>query len=413
LVRAEKGVNKLSVKDTFRRWLILALVACAVMLGMSVWLTAAAIGNVLQLKWSLSPNEVGWLVTAVQLGFVIGAFGAAVFNLADLLPARVYFSVSAALAGCANAGLVVANNYEWALALRFLTGFCLAGVYPPSMKMIATWFRTSRGMAIGTIVGALTVGKASPYLFKAIGESSFSVVIWGTSLAALISGLLVGLLYKDGPHGFQRASFSWKHILVVINHRPTRLATYGYLGHMWELYAMWTWVPAFMLASFSSWSGQVESSRIEFWVDLSSFGVISIGGAGCIWGGLMADRIGRKKLVKAAMLVSGSCCVVVGFLFGQSPWLLLPLLLVWGFFVVADSAQFSAMVTEVAPQNVVGTALTLQTSLGFLLTMLTIQGVPFLTEIVGWKWSFAFLSLGPLAGIQCIRKLKGIHKGSG
>ncbi len=396
------------MKIEFRRWLILALVACAVMLGMSVWLTAAAIGNVLQLKWSLGASEVGWLVTAVQLGFVIGAFGAAVFNLADLFPARVYFSLSAILAGCANAGLMIVSSYEWALVLRFLTGFCLAGVYPPSMKMIATWFRTSRGLAIGTVVGALTIGKASPYLFKALGDSSFLVVLGGTSLAALISGLLVWVLYEDGPHGFQRSSFSWNHILVVINHRPTRLATYGYLGHMWELYAMWTWAPVFILASFTNWFNGAESSRVELWVDLTSFAVISIGGLGCIWGGFMADRIGRKKLVNAAMTVSGACCVIVGFFFEQSPWLLVPLLLIWGFFVVADSAQFSAMVTEVAPQNAVGTALTLQTSLGFLLTMLTIQGVPWFIEIVGWRWSFAFLSLGPLVGIQCIRKLRVI-----
>jgi MFS family permease len=171
---------------------------------------------------------------------------------------------------------------------------------------------------------------------------------------------------------------------------------------------MWTWAPVFILASFTNWFDQGETSRIELWADLTSFAVISIGGLGCIWGGLMADRIGRKKLVNTAMVMSGLCCVTIGFFFGQSPWLLIPLLLVWGFFVVADSAQFSAMVTEVAPQNAVGTALTLQTSLGFLLTMLTIQGVPVFTEVVGWRWSFAFLSLGPLVGIQCIRKLRPI-----
>ena len=390
------------------KWFYLILVAVAVMLGMSVWLTAAAIGNVLQEKWSLGPNEVGWLLTSVQMGFVIGTFTAAVFNLADILPERVYFSFSAILAGFANAGLIVVSTYESALALRLLTGFFLAGVYPPSMKMISTWFKTSRGLAIGTVVGALTIGKASPYLFKVIGDSSLTVVIWGTSLAAIIGGLLVGVFYRDGPNVFSRSSFSWRHVMTVVNHRPTRLATYGYLGHMWELYAMWTWIPTFIFASLSVSFPQEANLRIEFWTSIAAFAVIAIGGIGCVWGGIAADRIGRGKVVNVAMFISGSCSVIVGLLFGQSPLLLIPVLLVWGFFVVADSAQFSAMVTETAPQNAVGTALTLQTSLGFLLTMVTIRWVPILTELIGWNWSFAILSLGPLVGIGCIRKLRKV-----
>ena len=397
------------MKNVIRPWIILILVATSVMLGMSVWLTAAAIGDVLQAKWSLGPNQVGWLVTAVQLGFVLGAFVAAIFNLVDIFPERIYFSCSAVLAGLANAGLILVGDYESALVLRFLTGFFLAGVYPPSMKMISTWFKASRGLAIGTIVGALTLGKASPYLFKVIGNSSFPMVILGTSLAAVASGLLVGFCYYDGPHGFKKSSFSWRHIMTVVNHRPTRLATYGYLGHMWELYAMWTWAPAFIAASFAVSFDQETSIGLGQWGDLTAFAVISIGGLGCIWGGIAADKIGRSKVVNLSMLISGSCCIAVGFLFGQSPWLLIPLMLIWGFFVVADSAQFSAMVTEIAPQDAVGTALTLQTSLGFLLTMLTIQGTPLLTELVGWRWSFAFLSLGPLLGIGCIRRLDAIY----
>ena len=413
MVPTKQDVGGLTVRNGVRRWAILALVATSVMLGMSVWLTAAAIGDVLQAKWSLGSSQVGWLVTAVQLGFVLGAFVAAIFNLVDIFPERTYFSCSAVLAGLTNGGLLLVGDYESALVLRFLTGFFLAGVYPPSMKMISTWFKASRGLAIGTIVGALTLGKASPYLFKVIGNSSFSMVILGTSLAALASGVLVGFYYYDGPHGFKRSSFSWRHIVTVVSHRPTRLATYGYLGHMWELYAMWTWAPAFIVASFSVNSGQEFSGGLLEWADITAFAVISIGGLGCIWGGIAADKIGRRKVVNLSMLISGSCCVAVGFLFGQTPWLLIPLMLIWGFFVVADSAQFSAMVTEIAPQDAVGTALTLQTSLGFLLTMATIQGTPFLTELVGWRWSFAFLSLGPLLGIVSIRRLDASYSDDG
>jgi MFS family permease len=291
------------------------------------------------------------------------------------------------------------------LVLRFLTGFFLAGVYPPAMKMIATWFQSSRGFAIGTVVGALTVGKATPYLLKMLGGAPVSAVVWGASGGAALGGLLVAVAYREGPHAFARAPFSWGLVAEVVRHRPTRLATYGYLGHMWELYAMWTWVPAFLAASAAARAaGTVGATVTTNSVDLAAFCAIAVGGVGCMWGGWMADRIGRGRFVNLAMAVSGACSLVVGVLFGQSFWILLPLVLLWGLFVVADSAQFSAMVTEVAPQQGVGTALTLQTSVGFLLTMVSIQGVPVLQESFGWSLAFPVLALGPILGIAAIRR---------
>jgi MFS family permease len=379
---------------------VLALLALAELLGMSVWFSASALAPQLRALWGLTPAETGWLTSAVQLGFVAGTALAAVLNVADVVPSRTLFATSAFAAAAANSALLLADGFGAAVWTRFATGFFLAGVYPPAMKMVATWYRDGRGFAIGTLVGALTVGKASPFLLHSLQRAGIVPVVLLASASAAAAGALVLRGYRDGPHAFARRRFAWDLVGTAWRERPVRLAIGGYLGHMWELYAMWTWVAAFLAA------GAGLGPRGG---DAAAFAAIAAGGAGCVIGGWAADRWGRERLTIWSMLLSGSCAALIGLTAGV-PALAAAVAVVWGFAVVADSAQFSALVTELAPSHAVGTALTLQTSLGFLLTMASIQMVPKLVEAVGWEWAFTALALGPLIGVHLMKRLLRIRE---
>jgi MFS family permease len=389
------------------RWRMLVLLGLAELLGMSLWFAGSAIAPQLQERWSLTGSQVGWLTTAVQLGFVAGTAVVAVLNLADIVPSRVLFAVSAVLGATANTALLLADGFLVAVATRFACGFCLAGVYPPAMKMISTWFKARRGFAVGTIVGALTVGKATPYLVHAFPGAGISTIVLAGSASAIVASALVWVGYRDGPYPFAPRPFSWALVATVARQRQWRLATGGYLGHMFELYSYWTWIPAFLVASAAARDirlGTMGAANFDL-VSLLAFGTIAIGGVGCLWGGLVADRIGRERLVIVAMAASGACALLIGLAFGRSWWLLAPVALAWGFFVIADSAQFSVLVTESVPAHAVGTALMVQTSLGFLLTTITIQLIPPVVSAVGWAWAFPVLAVGPAVGIAAIRRL--------
>lgn len=388
-----------------RRWRMLMLLAWAELLGMSLWFAASAVAAQLGARWHLTPSSLGWLTAIVQLGFVIGTAFSALLNLADIVPARWLFSLSALIGAAANAALLQSASYRGLLVCRLLTGFALAGVYPPAMKMISTWFRARRGLAVGTVVGALTVGKAGPYLVHAIPGAGVEPVILSATIAATLAALLVFFLYRDGPFPFPPRPFSWSLVATVVRERRWRLATGGYLGHMFELYSAWTWIPTFVAMSAAAAGISAGPARDELSA-LVAFCAIAVGGAGCVWGGLVADRHGREWLVTMAMAASGTCALLIGFVYGKSLWLLVPVALLWGFFVIADSAQFSVLVTEAVPAHAVGTALTVQTSLGFLLTMVSIELVPPVAARVGWRWAFVMLAIGPALGIAAIRRLR-------
>ena len=381
---------------------MLAILSIAELLGMSLWFAGSAVAPQLAEQWSLTASEAGWLSTAVQLGFVAGTAVAALLNLADALPSRWYFASAAFAGAITNAALLEAPGFRTAIALRFLTGACLAGVYPPAMKMIATWFQSRRGLAIGTVVGALTAGKATPYLVHAIPGVGVTPVVMSASVSAVLASLIVLAVYRDGPFPFPRRPFSWSLARVVFESRDYRSVLGGYAGHMFELYSYWVWIPLFLAASVADQA--VSASTVS----LLSFGAIAVGAVGCIWGGAVADRVGYTRFVMGAMAVSGTCALLTPLVFGRSLPLLTMLVLLWGVAVIADSAQFSTLVTRVVPPHAVGTALTLQTSIGFLLTTISIQLIPPIVAQVGWKYAFPLLAIGPAIGIVVIRRLRAL-----
>jgi MFS family permease len=395
-------VEKVEAVEGAGRWRALALLGAAELLGMSLWFSASAVVPALRAEWSLSESASGWLTLAVQLGFVAGTLLSALLNLPDVLSSRKLFALSAFAGAIVNASFgLYASDFTTGVTLRFLVGLSLAGVYPPGMKIMATWFRRGRGTALGVLVGALTLGKASPYLVNAIGSSQWRANVLFVSGLAVIGGLVVLLFVGDGPYATAPAKFDVRQAARVFQNRGVRLANFGYFGHMWELYAMWTWAPVMIRASLAA-RGQ-ESGTLA---DAASFVVIGAGAFGCVAAGLLADRVGRTVVTSAAMIVSGACCVVVGFLFGAHPALLLGVAAVWGASVVADSAQFSACVTELGDARYMGTALTMQTCCGFLLTTLSIQLIPILESRVGWRYAFAALAIGPAFGVASMLRLR-------
>jgi len=391
-------INEKQIKN---RWRTLALLSIAELLGMSLWFSAAAVVPALKIEWRLSDSTAGWLTIAVQLGFVVGTLLSAFLNLPDIISTRHLFAVCAFAGAITNAAFArYTHGPELAIALRFVTGVFLAGVYPPGMKIMATWFRAQRGMALGVLVGALTLGKASPYLVNAFGSANWRNNVLLVSLLASFAGIIVLFFVGDGPYALPAAPFNWKQAGKVLSDRAVRLANFGYLGHMWELYGMWTWAPVMIRASVLAHGDKPILGEI------GSFLVIGSGAIGCVAAGLLADRVGRTVVTSWAMAISGSCCLVVGLLYGANPWLLLLVAVIWGASVVADSAQFSTAVTELGDPRYVGTALTVQMCLGFLLTTISIELIAQVINLMSWRYVFVLLAPGPLLGVIAMMRLR-------
>jgi MFS family permease len=381
----------------------LAWLSLAMFLGMTLWFSATAANAPIVAEFGLSPTETAWLTMAVQGGFVAGTLLSALLNLPDIINPRRLFAIGCMIAAAANAALVRADGPVGLIVLRVATGAALAWVYPPGMKIAAGWFDKRRGAALGVLIGALTVGSAFPHLLASASATlDWRRLMLSASALAVIGGALAVIIVRDGPYVASSARFDPRAAARVFADRRTRLATLGYLGHMWELYAVWTWIATFAAASLGVVGGATPSSPAGSAVAFAAIGSGALGSAGA---GVFADRIGKARVATWAMLVSGACCAAAGFVFHAPPALLVVFAFVWGIAVVADSAQLSALVAQYSPREHVGTALTIQTCAGFLLTMASIRLLPVAAQAIGWQWVFLCLVPGPFLGAWALRGL--------
>jgi MFS family permease len=341
---------------------------------------------------------------AVTLGFVVGTGASALLTLVDYIGARRLFAISAVVGALANAALLKwMDSLPLVLLCRFITGLAMAGTYPPAIKLAVRWFVHDRGFAVGSLIGAITFGAAAPHLMNVFGGMSWPPVIIATSLASVAAALVMIVVVREGPYVTVRPSFNPRCVGALIRRREVMLASLGYFGHMWELYAMWSWIGVYLVEAFTR-SGVSAAPRMG---SLATGLAIGVGGVSCIIAGLVADRIGRTATTMVAMLGSGTCAAIIGFTFSQ-PLLLTAVASAWGFTVVADSAQFSAAISELAPAEYVGTAVSLQTCVGFLLTLISVRLVPVMADAWGWAFSFLFLAPGPFLGTAAMWTLRGL-----
>jgi MFS family permease len=380
----------------------ITLLVLAEIAVMSLWFASAAVLPDMVREGGISATRQALLSSGVQAGFVIGALFVAIYGIADRFDPRRVFAASAIIAAALNAGLLAAPlGGTIAIAIRVATGALMAGVYPVGMKIAVGWGIRDRGLLVGLLVGALTLGSASPHLAAWFGGADWRMAIAATSVLAGLGGVLafgIGL----GPHHARAPVFRAADIALAWTDRRIRLAYLGYLGHMWELYAMWAWIG---VAAAIAYAGRLDAQSATDLAKLTAFFAIALGGLFCVPAGALADRIGKAEVTIIAMAVSGLAALATAASFGGPVWLTLVLILIWGLAVVPDSAQFSAIVADAAPPDRAGSLLTLQTALGFALTVVTVQVTPVIAAAIGWPGVLALLALGPAFGIAAMMRL--------
>jgi MFS family permease len=386
-----------------RSFSIFLIVVCQIA-AMALWFSASAAVPSLLDSGQLSTDAAAALTSAVQIGFVVGTLASAACGLADRFDSRVLFSAAALLGALFNGALLLSGfDHPAAPVLRFATGVCMAGVYPVGMKLAAGWSTGNMGLLMGALVGAVTLGSAMPHLFYAfvsIGWEMPVALASGCAIAAAAAIHLVAL----GPKHAKAISFHWTDLKALLRNKPILLAQGGYLGHMWELYAMWAWLGSFLMWALPASGLEIKLGHAT--ISLVTFLVMAAGAIGCLLAGLLADRIGRTLTTIGALVLSGGCALLIGFSVDAGPVVVIVIAAMWGMTVVADSAQFSAAMAELAEPRLIGTVLTLQTSLGFLLTAGSIWLIGHMADAVGWRYAFIVLAIGPLLGALSMMMLR-------
>ncbi len=380
---------------------ILPVIILSQFLGTSLWFASNAVLPELQRSLGLAGDIVGPSTSAVQFGFILGTFLFAVLSIPDRVSPRGLFAVCCFIGAlCTLALIVTPGGLPGLLGLRFVTGLALAGIYPVGMKIAAGWYKAGLGSALGMLVGALVLGTSFPHLLRSTGGNiSWQTVLLTVSGGAVAGGVLMALLVGDGPYASRASKFEIDSLRSVFHSRELRSAAFGYFGHMWELYAFYAFLP-FMLTAYRSVSGSGDLN-VSFW----SFAVIAAGTAGCVAGGFASRRRGSARVAWVQLLASGVCCILSPLVFHLSEGLYLPVMVIWGIVIVGDSPQFSALTAAYAPPQLVGSALTIVTSIGFAITIVSIQMLSYLSHLVSPEYLFAFLAPGPVAGLLCLRFL--------
>jgi MFS family permease len=391
------------MRATGRSLSIFLIVVCQIA-AMALWFSASAAVPSLLDSGQLSTDAAAALTSAVQIGFVVGTLASAACGLADRFDSRVLFSAAALLGALFNGALLLSGfDHPAAPMLRFATGLCMAGVYPVGMKLAAGWSTGNMGLLMGALVGAVTLGSAMPHLFYAFVSVGWEIPVALASGCAIAAAAAIHFVAL-GPKHAKSISFHWTDLKALMRNKPILLAQGGYLGHMWELYAMWAWLGSFLMWALPASGLEIQLGHTT--ISLVTFLVMAAGAIGCLLAGLLADRIGRTLTTIGALVLSGGCALLIGFSVDAGPVVVIVIAAIWGMTVVADSAQFSAAMAELAEPRLIGTVLTLQTSLGFLLTAGSIWLIGHMADTVGWRYAFIVLAIGPLLGALSMMMLR-------
>jgi predicted MFS family arabinose efflux permease len=380
---------------------ILPAIIVSQLAGISLWFAGNAVLPDLQRSLGLPDSFLGHMTSAVQLGFIAGTLVFAVLAISDRYSPRATFLVCSLLGAACNASsYFLEGDVSLLLAARFGAGFFLAGIYPVGMKIATGWYRRDLGMALGLLVGALVLGTALPHLIRGLGQSlPWQTVMLGVSAIAVLGGFLMYALVPDGPYLVAGAKFDPKSLATIFRSSGFRASSFGYFGHMWELYAFWAFVPPILVA-YAARRGDAS-----FNISLLAFAIIGAGAIGCAAGGYLSLRVGSARVAFAQLSASGLCCLLSPLLFYAGPTLFVPFLLFWGVVVAGDSPQFSALNARYAPAEQVGSALTIANCIGFGISIVSIQLLNHLGATIPAQYLFLLLVPGPIFGLWSLRRL--------